>query len=110
MEARLCELGERENAGRKRAQVYPLRYSEHVFSRRRRNLVAQRAAAQGIFEMASKTPRELFPGALTTCQSERYNRKEQLSGSGFILSPLFMVKAHLVGVPSPRIFETLGNP
>jgi hypothetical protein len=35
------------------AQVYPLRYSEHVFSRRRRDLVAQRAAAQGIFEMAS---------------------------------------------------------
>ena len=53
MQARLCELGERENAGRKRAQVYPLRYSEHVFSRRRRDLVAQRAAAQGIFEMAS---------------------------------------------------------
>ena len=55
MQARLCELGERENAGRKRAQVYPLRYSEHVFSRRRRDLVAQRAAAQGIFEMASRT-------------------------------------------------------
>ena len=53
MQARFCELGERENAGRKRAQVYPLRYSEHVFSRRRRDLVAQRAAAQGIFEMAS---------------------------------------------------------
>jgi hypothetical protein len=54
MQARLCELRERENAGRKRAQVYPLRYSEHVFSLRRRYLVAQRAAAQGIFEMASK--------------------------------------------------------
>jgi hypothetical protein len=53
MQARLCELREREDAGRKRAQVYPLRYSEHVFSRRRRDLVAQRAAAQGIFEMAS---------------------------------------------------------
>ena len=53
MQARLCELGDRENAGRKRAQVYPLRYREHVFSRRRRDLVAQRAAAQGIFEMAS---------------------------------------------------------
>jgi len=53
LQARLCELGERENAGRKRAQVYPLRYSEHVFSRRRRDLVAQRAAAQGVFEMAS---------------------------------------------------------
>ena len=58
MQARLCELGEREDAGRKRAQVYPLRYSEHVFSRRRRDLVAQRAAAQGIFEMASKTHNE----------------------------------------------------
>ena len=53
IQARLCELRERENAGRKRAQVYPLRYSEHVFSRRRRDLVAQRAAAQGIFEIAS---------------------------------------------------------
>jgi len=53
MQARLCELGERENAGRKRAQAYPLRYSEHVFSGRRRDFVAQRAAAQGIFEMAS---------------------------------------------------------
>ncbi len=52
MQARLCELREREDAGRKRAQVYPLRYNEHVFSRRR-DLVAQRAAAQGVFEMAS---------------------------------------------------------
>ncbi len=54
MQARLCELRERKDAGRKRAQVYPPRYSEHVFSRRRRDLVAQRAAAQGIFEMASR--------------------------------------------------------
>ena len=54
MQARLSELRERENAGRKRAQVYPLRYSEHVFSRRRRDLIAQRAAAQGIFDMASR--------------------------------------------------------
>ena len=53
MQARVCELQERENAGRKRVQVYPLRYSEHVFFRRRRDLVAQRAAAQGIFDMAS---------------------------------------------------------
>jgi hypothetical protein len=53
MQARLCELRERENAGRKRAQVYPLRYSEQVFSPRLRDLIAQRAAAQGIFEMAS---------------------------------------------------------
>ena len=59
MQARLCELRERENAGRKRAQVYPLRYSEHVFSRRRRDLVAQRAAAQGIFDMASSALVEL---------------------------------------------------
>jgi integron integrase len=54
MQARLCELRERENGGRKRSQVYPLRYSEHVFSRRRRDLVAQRAAAQGTFEMTSR--------------------------------------------------------
>jgi hypothetical protein len=54
MQARVCELREREDAGRKRAQVYPLRYSEHVFSRRRRDLVAQRTVAQGIFEMASR--------------------------------------------------------
>ncbi len=54
MQARLCELREGEDAGRKRAQVYPLQYSEHVFSRRRRDLVAQRAAAQEIFEMASR--------------------------------------------------------
>jgi predicted secreted protein len=31
MQARLSELGERENAGRKRAQVYPLRYVEDFF-------------------------------------------------------------------------------
>jgi len=54
MQARVCELRERENAGRKRAQVYPLRYSEHVFSGRRRDLVAQRTAAHGIFKMASR--------------------------------------------------------
>jgi hypothetical protein len=54
IQARGCELRERENAGRKRAQVHPLRCSEHVFSRRRSDLVAQRAAAQGIFEMASR--------------------------------------------------------
>jgi len=59
---------------------------------------------------ATKTPRKLFPGALTTCQSERCNRKEQLSGTGFILSPLFIVKAHLGEAPYPQIFETLGNP
>ncbi len=53
MQARGCELLERENAGRKRAQVYPLRYGEHVFSLRRRDLVTQRTIAQGIFEMAS---------------------------------------------------------
>jgi hypothetical protein len=53
MQARLYEIRERENAGRKRAQVYPLRYSEHIFPRRRRDLVAQRTAAKGNFEMAS---------------------------------------------------------
>jgi signal peptidase I len=61
MQARLCELRERGNTGRKRAQACPLRYSEHVFSRRRRDLVAQRAAAQGIFEMASSVIRYALP-------------------------------------------------
>jgi hypothetical protein len=61
MQPRLCELRERENAGRKRAQVYPLRYSEHVFSRKRRDLVAQRVAAQGIFEMASRQGIAILP-------------------------------------------------
>ncbi len=70
MQARLCELGERENAGRKRAQVYPLRYSEHVFARRRRDLVAQRAAAQGIFEMASRE-KPLFIDARELVSNER---------------------------------------
>jgi hypothetical protein len=74
MQARGCELRERENAGRKRVQVYPLRYSEHVFSRRRRDLVAQRTVAQGIFEMASSDDNPLVAsiGAALLTRSRRF--------------------------------------
>jgi hypothetical protein len=74
MQARLCELRERENAGRKRVQVYPLRYSEHVFSRRRRDLVAQRAATQAIFEMASSASNQWRSRCHRNYQEREHNR------------------------------------